>query len=59
MSPEDEAKLKALREAVQIGIADLEAGRYRTLTTDREIEDYVRSVMLSAGNRRKRRRRKR
>jgi antitoxin ParD1/3/4 len=38
---EDQAKLQALREAVQIGIDDMEAGRYTTLTTPQDIDAHV------------------
>lgn len=34
---EEEAKLKALREAIQVGIDDIEAGRYYTFETEAEL----------------------
>jgi len=40
----DKAKLKALREAVQVGIDDIEAGRYRTFTSDKELREYLHSL---------------
>src|SRR5690242_17732725 len=55
---DEKAKLKALREAVQVGIDDLEAGRYRTFDSDEALEAYVKSLMLppqtrKAGKRRR------
>jgi antitoxin ParD1/3/4 len=41
MSPEDEAKLAALREAVQIGFDDIEAGRYVRFKSAKELGDYL------------------
>ena len=38
---EDQAKLRALREAVQVGIDEMEAGRYTTLTTPEEIDAHI------------------
>src|ERR1044071_3645389 len=38
---EDEAKLRGLREAVQVGIDDMEAGRYTTLETPEQIDEHV------------------
>jgi antitoxin ParD1/3/4 len=52
---EERARIKALREAVQVGVADIEAGRFRTFDTpgalrrhlssiaDRVVEDYRRN----------------
>jgi antitoxin ParD1/3/4 len=34
----DEAKLDALRAAVQLGIDDVEAGRFTEISTDEELE---------------------
>lgn len=41
---EEKAKLKALREAAQVGIDDIEAGRYRDFRTSEELRRYLRSV---------------
>jgi len=38
---EDEAKLKALRASVQVGVDDIEARRYREFRTDEELRDYL------------------
>ena len=40
---EDAAKLKALKEALAVGFADLDAGRYKELAED-EIEGYVAEI---------------
>jgi antitoxin ParD1/3/4 len=44
------AKLKALQEAAQVGIADLDQGRYRDLQDD-ELEGLIRSLGVQAGDR--------
>ncbi len=41
---EQKARLKALRAAVQIGIDDLEAGRYRTFRNSNELRRHLRAV---------------
>lgn len=41
---EDEARLKALRAAVQVGIDDIEAGRYQTFESPEELRHYLESV---------------
>lgn len=38
---EDEAKLRALRAAVQVGIDDMEAGRYRSFASAEELDKYI------------------
>jgi antitoxin ParD1/3/4 len=38
------ARLKALREAVRSGIADLEAGRFRTFDDPSQLDRYLESV---------------
>lgn len=38
---EDEAKLRALRAAVQVGIDDMAAGRYRSFASPEELDDYI------------------
>jgi antitoxin ParD1/3/4 len=42
------AKIKAFREAAQLGIADIEAGRYRTFADRDELRDHMRSVAHKA-----------
>ncbi len=47
---EDKLRLIALREAINIGIADIEAGRFRTFDSDEEIDQYLaKIVILGAG----------
>lgn len=41
---EDKAKLQALREAAQVGIADIEAGRYYTFESPDELRDHFRKL---------------
>ncbi|HEX3808605.1 MAG TPA: type II toxin-antitoxin system ParD family antitoxin [Rhizomicrobium sp.] len=41
---EHKAKIKALREAAQIGIDDIEAGRYVEFQSFEELEKYMKSV---------------
>lgn len=38
---EDRARLKALREAVKVGLDDLEAGRYRQFDSFDDLDTYV------------------
>ncbi len=38
---EDEARLKALRAAVQVGIDDIEAGRYRDFDSFEEMRSFL------------------
>lgn len=38
---EDEARLKALRAAVQVGIDDIEAGRYQDFDSADALADYL------------------
>ncbi len=45
---EDEAKLKALRAAVQLGIDDMEAGRYQVFESGAELEEHLRAVTTAA-----------
>ena len=40
---EQKAKLKALRAAIDVGLADSAAGRYRTFDSDDELEAFVKS----------------
>jgi antitoxin ParD1/3/4 len=40
----DKAKLKALREAVQVGIDDIEAGRYRDFDSFDDLDRHFKAV---------------
>lgn len=42
------AKLKALREAANVGFADLDEGRYRDFTSVDELEDHLTRVTEDA-----------
>ena len=37
----DEARLQALREAADVGIADIEAGRFRTFDTPESLRRHL------------------
>ena len=50
---EDKARLKALREAARVGLADIEAGRYRSLDTADELERHLASLAEAVGSPRK------
>ena len=41
---EEEARLQALRQAVQVGMADIKAGRFTLLETSESIEAHMRVV---------------
>ena len=41
---EDKARLKALREAARIGIADIEAGRFRSFDSPEAIRQHLSTV---------------
>jgi antitoxin ParD1/3/4 len=41
---EDEARLLALREAAGVGIADIEAGRYRSFATPEALDEYIEAL---------------
>ncbi len=45
---EDEARLKNLREAVRLGVADIEAGRYRDLESPSELESHLRKLVTKS-----------
>jgi antitoxin ParD1/3/4 len=50
---ENAAKLKALREAVQLGIDDIEAGRYRIFENGDGLEAHLKAVASAALNRKR------
>lgn len=41
---EDKAKLKWLQESIQVGVDDIEAGRYTTLRSREDIEEFVQGI---------------
>jgi antitoxin ParD1/3/4 len=41
---EEDAKLKALREAIQVGIDDIEAGRYHTFKTSQALRQHLKEL---------------
>jgi antitoxin ParD1/3/4 len=41
---EDRVRLEALRQAVQVGIDDLEAGRYKQFESFSDLDDYLGKV---------------
>jgi len=45
---EDKAKLKALREAARIGIADMEQGRFRSFTSSDAIRSHLNAIATEA-----------
>jgi antitoxin ParD1/3/4 len=47
----EKAKLKALREAIQVGIDDMEAGRYTTFHSSEELRRHMKSLADAAINR--------
>jgi antitoxin ParD1/3/4 len=46
---EERARIKALREAVQVGIDDLEAGRYRTFDKPGALRRHLSSIADEVG----------
>jgi antitoxin ParD1/3/4 len=51
-------KLKALREAVRLGIEDIEAGRYKTFHSAEDLERHLAAVAKEARAKRSARGRK-
>jgi antitoxin ParD1/3/4 len=45
---EDKARLKALREAARVGIADVEAGRFLSFDSPASLEDHLTSLTDAA-----------
>lgn len=41
---ENELKLQALREAIDLGFADIDAGRYTTINSPEELDAFMESV---------------
>lgn len=50
---ERKAKLKALRDAIQVGIDDIEAGRYHELRSSAELRRFMKGVADEARSRRR------
>ncbi len=51
---EDEhAKLEALRDAINVGLADSASGRYRTFETEEELDAFVKSQIAKGSSRAK------
>jgi antitoxin ParD1/3/4 len=49
---ENKAKLKALREAAQLGLDDIAAGRYRRFEDEESIREYVAGLAKKVRSRR-------
>ena len=45
---EDQARLEALRAAIQVGIDDIEAGRYTVLRGERELKSHLKRLADAA-----------
>lgn len=45
---EDASRLAALRSAVDVGIADMEAGRYKTFDTSESLRTHLESITSKA-----------
>ena len=45
---EDEARLTALRDAAEAGIADIEAGRFRVFDSAVELREYLSALAAEA-----------
>jgi antitoxin ParD1/3/4 len=45
---EEKARIKALREAARIGIADIDAGRYRSFNSPAELKRHVTALLTQA-----------
>jgi antitoxin ParD1/3/4 len=45
---EDEARLSALRQAAQVALDDLDAGRYRTLQTREALREHLATLTKAA-----------
>ena len=48
---EEKARLKALREAARIGVADIEAGRFRSFELSADLNDHLALIAEEAINR--------
>ena len=51
---EDKAKLKALREAAQVGLDDIAAGRYRRFEDEQSLREHLKALADKALGRRAR-----
>lgn len=47
---EDEVRLKALREAAEVGIADIAAGRYRVFDSAEGLREYLSGLVAETLN---------
>ncbi len=45
---EEQARIEALRDAARVGIADIDAGRFRTFATPQALERHLASVVDDA-----------
>lgn len=54
---ETKARIKALREAAQVGIADAEAGRYQTFDSPADLKRYFTELVEDVLSRKRRRQR--
>ena len=45
---QDKARLKALREAARMGVADIDAGRFRVLESRAEIKHHIATILGNA-----------
>ena len=45
---EEDIRLKAMREAAEVGVADISAGRYRTFDTTDTLRDHLSAVSSEA-----------
>ena len=50
---EERARIKALRDAVQVGVDDLEAGRYRIFRTPEALTRHLSGVVDDIANRKR------
>src|ERR1041385_1666930 len=53
MFEDEEARLKALRDAVDVGLADSAAGRYRSFESSEELDAFVKSQIAKGAKRAK------
>jgi antitoxin ParD1/3/4 len=51
MVEDEEAKLQALRDAINVGLADSAAGRYRSFESNEELDAFVKSRVAKGARR--------